>query len=69
MDQRNKKAPAQKRPVPSDKPGDRSDEPRRDPFPGRQPREIPLSDPPGDVVGDPQGDVIGDPPVEEPRTR
>jgi hypothetical protein len=69
MDQRNKKAPAQKRPVPSDKPRDRSDEPRRDPFPGRQPREIPLSDPPGDVVGDPQGDMIGDPPVEEPRTR
>ena len=34
MDQRNKKAPAQKRPVPSDKPRDRSDEPRRDPFPG-----------------------------------
>ncbi len=69
MDQRNKKAPAQKRPVPSDKPRDRSDEPRHDPFPRRQPREIPLSDPPGDVVGDPQGDVIGDPPVEEPRTR
>jgi hypothetical protein len=33
----------------------------KDPFPERQPRQIPVRDPPGDVVGDPQGDVIGDP--------
>jgi hypothetical protein len=33
----------------------------RNPFPERQPKEIPLHDPPGDVTGDPQGDVIGDP--------
>ncbi len=69
MEQRRKKEPGQKRPGPGEKPVDRRGGVRDNPFPEPRPREIPLSDPPGDVVGDPQGDVIGDPPVEEPRTR
>ncbi|MBV9754955.1 MAG: hypothetical protein JO188_20735 [Hyphomicrobiales bacterium] len=66
MDQPKKK-PETKRPIPGNQ-NERPDK-TRDPFPERQPREIPLSDPPGDTVGDPQGDVIGDPQIEEPRTQ
>jgi hypothetical protein len=69
MDQQRKKEPARKRPLPGKKPSDQPNDGRDNPFPDRQPREIPLSDPPGDVVGDPQGDVIGDPQVDEPRSQ
>ncbi|MBV8426880.1 MAG: hypothetical protein JO137_01950 [Hyphomicrobiales bacterium] len=69
MDERKREEPPQRRRTPGNEPGNQPDGGRDNPFPARQPKEIPLSDPPGDQVGDPQGDVIGDPQIEEPRTR
>jgi len=68
MDQRKKKMPATRHPVPRNK-DERGDDAQDNPFPERQPKEIPLSDPPGEKVGDPQGDIIGDPRIDEPRTQ
>jgi hypothetical protein len=53
--------PIRKQPEPGELPRMPGKPHQDNPFPDRQPKEIPLHDPPGDVVGDPQGDVIGDP--------
>ena len=50
--------------VPDSLPGNA---PSNDPFPERQPREIPLRDPPGGVIGDPIDPDVADPEVEDPK--
>jgi hypothetical protein len=64
MDPHQKNDLLPKRPGPSETPDGPPGKSRHNPFPERQTREIPLSDPPGEVIGDPQGGVIGDPAVD-----